>query len=192
MVSFTDSDASRVLAGEITVTWRLWKYAHVKAGRVYGLGTGSIEVEDVRAVRAAEVSDADARDVWLPDAASLIELASSHTGREVTPDTILYRVQFRYRPQPVERPRLSIPEIAQRLDRLDASSPVGPWTVAILRLIEENPGRVARKLAVELSLPTVYFKTNVRKLKALGLTVSLPVGYELSEVGQTYLDSLDD
>jgi hypothetical protein len=192
MVSFTDSDAARVVAGEITVTWRLWKYAHVKAGRVYGLGTGSIEVGEVKAVRVAEVSDADARDVGLPDAESLIERTSSHTGREVTPDTILYRVQFSYRPQPVERPRLSIPEIAQRLDRLDASSPVGPWTVAILRLIEENPGRVARKLAVELSLPTVYFKTNVRKLKALGLTVSLPVGYELSEVGQTYLDSLDD
>ncbi len=31
----------------------------------------------------------------------------------------------------------------------------------------------------------------MRKLKALGLTISLTVGYELSEVGQAYLDSLE-
>jgi hypothetical protein len=35
------------------------------------------------------------------------------------------------------------------------------------------------------------FKVNVRKLKALGLTLSLTVGYELSDLGQAYLDSLD-
>jgi hypothetical protein len=32
------------------------------------------------------------------------------------------------------------------------------------------------------------FTTDVRKLKNLGLTMSLPVGYELSPRGQAYLD----
>jgi hypothetical protein len=74
--------------------------------------------------------------------------------------------------------------------RGDAASASGPWTVAALRLIEENRGVVARVLAEEMELPKLDFKARVRKLKALGLTVSLPVGYELSELGQTYLDSL--
>jgi hypothetical protein len=73
---------------------------------------------------------------------------------------------------------------------MDATSPTGPWTLAALRLIEENRGVVARALAEEMELPRLEFKARVRRLKALGLTVSLPVGYELSELGQTYLDSL--
>jgi DNA-binding IclR family transcriptional regulator len=73
---------------------------------------------------------------------------------------------------------------------MDAASASGPWTLAALHLIEENRGVVARELAEELELPKLDFKARVRKLKALGLTVSLPVGYELSELGQRYLDSL--
>ena len=34
MVAFNAADHARVAAGEITVTWRLWKYAHVKQGNI--------------------------------------------------------------------------------------------------------------------------------------------------------------
>jgi hypothetical protein len=193
MVSFTSEDHGRVVAGEITVTWRLWKYPHVKAGKVYASGFGgAIAVEDVRAVPAADVSDDDAHAVGFADARSLIEFARSHTGRMVAPDTLLYRVQFHYEPQEPPKPAYSLQEIANRLNRLDEASPTGPWTLTALRMIEENPGVVARRLALEAGLPRDDFKANVRKLKALGLTLSLPVGYELTELGQTYLDSLDE
>jgi hypothetical protein len=192
MVSFTAEDHARVAAGEITVTWRLWKYPHVKPGKVYAAPFGgAIEVEDVRPVRAADVSDSDAHDVGLPDAESLIELARSHTGREINADTLLYRVQFRYAHQTPEKPRLPLDEVSRRLARLDAASKHGSWTLQILRLIEENPGVVARLIAVETAMPLADFKSNVRKLKALGLTISLERGYELSELGQTYLDTLE-
>jgi len=191
MVSFTSDDHARVASGEITVTWRLWQYPHVKAGKLYGsYFGGSIAVEDVRPVRVADVTDADARVVGLPDAESLVELARGHTGRQVTDDTLLYRVQFRYTPDAPEKPRLAIDEIARRLARLDAASRRGPWTLQTLRLIEENPAVVARLLAPETGLPLPDFKLNVRKLKALGLTISLERGYELSELGQTYVDSV--
>jgi hypothetical protein len=62
----------------------------------------------------------------------------------------------------------------------------------VLRLIEENPGVVARLLAPETGMPLPDFKLNVRKLKALGLTISLERGYELSELGQSYLDTFED
>jgi hypothetical protein len=191
MVSFNANDHTRVAAGEITVTWRLWKYAHVKAGKTYATGFyGAVEIEDVRAVRVADITDADAHEAGLPDAASLIELARSHTGRDVSEDTLLYRVRFHYTPNEPEKPRLALDEIERRLDRLDAASKYGPWTRQALRLIEGGPGVAARYLAPEVRQPLPDFKLNVRKLKALGLTLSLETGYELSELGQTYLDSL--
>jgi hypothetical protein len=190
MVAFTADDHARVASGEITVTWRLWKYAHVKSGKVYTTGFGgAVEIEDVRAVRAADVTDADAREVGLPTAAALIELARSHTGREVSDDTPLYRVQFHYTPHEPEKPKLSIEEIGKRLDRLDMASKFGPWTRQTLNLVEDQPGVAARYLAPEVGQPRDDFKLNVRKLKALGLTISLGTGYELSELGQAYLDS---
>jgi hypothetical protein len=193
MVSFTADDHARVASGEITVTWRLWKYAHVKAGKTYATGFGgAVEIEDVRAVRVADVTDVDAHEVGLPGAESLVELARSHTGREVTDDTLLYRVQFHYTLVEPEKLRLSLDEIERRLDRLDAASKFGPWTIATLRLLEESPGVAARYLAPEVGQPRDDFKVNVRKLKVLGLTISLGTGYELSELGQSYIDSLSD
>jgi hypothetical protein len=85
---------------------------------------------------------------------------------------------------------LSVEEIANRLARMDRLVSRGPWTLDTLRLIESSPGVVARRLASQLDWPTMDFKVHVRKLKALGLTQSLPVGYELSELGQEYLDSV--
>ncbi|HEX5369070.1 MAG TPA: hypothetical protein VFY10_06605 [Dehalococcoidia bacterium] len=193
MVSFNAYDYARVAAGQITVTWRLWKYAHVKAGNVYATGFGgAVSVDDVRRIKVRDVTDADAHEVGLPDAQALIELARSHTGAIVSPDTELYCVRFHYLDAAPEKPRLSLDEIGRRLERLDARSPAGPWTLATLRLIEDNPGVVSTALAAQFGRPRLEFKAEVRKLKALGLTISLVVGYELSELGQTYLDSLGD
>ncbi len=191
MLSFTAADHARVASGDLTVTWRLWKYPHVKAGKVYSTGFGHVFIEDVRQLSAALVTDADAAEAGLPDARALIDLARSHTGAEVDAETLLYCVRFHYLHEAPARPELSLDEIAARLQRLDRASPLGPWTVAVLRLIEANPTVVARLLAPELGWPTPEIKARVRKLKALGLTISLGVGYELSELGQRYLDSLD-
>ncbi len=192
---FTTEDHQRVANGEITVTWRLWKYAHVKAGKTYATNFrfgGAIAVEDVREVPAGEITDADAHEAGLPDAAALIEYARSHTGRAVSPDTILYRVQFHFESEAPPKPQYSLDEVSKRLARLDKASRTGPWTLQTLRLIEENPGVVSRELAPQVDMPRPDFKLNVRKLKNLGLTLSLPVGYELTELGQTYLDGIDD
>ena len=194
MLMFTSEDHERVANGDITVTWRLWKYAHVKAGKVYATNFpfgGSIVVEDVREVPAGEITDADALEVGQPDASSLIEYARSHTGREVSSETLLYRVRFHFDPLDPPKPEYSLDEVAKRLDRLDKASRTGPWTLSTLRLIEENPGVVSRELAPQMDMARADFKLNVRKLKALGLTLSLTVGYELTELGLSYLDSVD-
>jgi hypothetical protein len=78
-------------------------------------------------------------------------------------------------------------EIDQRLARLDRASSHGPWTMEVLEKIAANPGRRAPDLAAEFGRETLPFKVDVRKLKNLGLTFSLRIGYELSPRGEAYL-----
>ena len=89
-------------------------------------------------------------------------------------------------PEPAE-----ITEILARLDRLDAASPIGPWTRSTLRIIDTNPEVRAPELAEQLGRPTVEFKKDVRKLKERGLTESLAIGYRLSPRGEVVLDHED-
>jgi hypothetical protein len=65
--------------------------------------------------------------------------------------------------------------------------PTGPWTRRVLELIGERPGVRAGDLADTIGMERLSFKTDVRKLKALGLTESLEVGYRLSPRGQAWL-----
>jgi hypothetical protein len=75
-----------------------------------------------------------------------------------------------------------------RLDRLDRASSHGAWTRAYLATIAEKPGVRAPDLAASYGRETAPFKIDVRKLKNLGLTHSLAVGYELSPRGRAYLE----
>jgi hypothetical protein len=80
--------------------------------------------------------------------------------------------------------------VLRRLRRLDAASRHGPWTRAVLELISDHPGRRAPDLAASRGRETRPFKADVRKLKELGLTESLAVGYQLSPRGQAVLAHL--
>ena len=57
-----------------------------------------------------------------------------------------------------------------------------------MRAIAAAPGLRAGDLAAGLGRERLPFKADVRKLKALGLTESLEVGYRLSPRGRAYLD----
>jgi hypothetical protein len=57
----------------------------------------------------------------------------------------------------------------------------------VLDLIASRPGVRAPDLAASMARETLPFKRDVRKLKELGLTVSLKIGYRLSPRGQAYL-----
>lgn len=77
-----------------------------------------------------------------------------------------------------------------RLDRFDRASSRGPWTRETLAIIGANPARRAADLAAALGRETAPFKRDVRKLKELGLTESLEIGYRLSPRGVALLESL--
>ena len=61
----------------------------------------------------------------------------------------------------------------------------------MLGLLAANPRVRAQDLADSVGRDKASFKTDVRKLKALGLTISHSPGYELSPRGRALLDALD-
>ena len=66
----------------------------------------------------------------------------------------------------------------------------GPWTREHLELIEARPGELAETIAASIGREKKPFKSDIRRLKELGLTESLPVGYRLSPRGRAVLRAL--
>jgi hypothetical protein len=80
-----------------------------------------------------------------------------------------------------------VTDITKKLDRMDAGSKVGPWTRRTLQLISEQPGVVSTVLARQMGVERYAYKALVYKLKRLGLTYSLEVGYSITPRGRAYL-----
>lgn len=57
----------------------------------------------------------------------------------------------------------------------------------LLRVVAAHPRVPASRLAAKVGRPAPGFKADLRKLKALGLTISHEVGYEVSPRGRAYL-----
>lgn len=179
-----------ILDGSVTVLFRRWRRPQVIAGRTYRTAAGRLVVDAVDVVDPAMLTDEEARPAGYAAAA---ELRAALRGDPADP---VYRLRLRPAAGPDPRDVLSAAddldpdaadEIRRRLDRLDRASSHGPWTAATLDAIAANPGRRAGDLAAAAGRELRSFKTEVRKLKALGLTISLEVGYRLSPRGRAYL-----
>jgi hypothetical protein len=175
--------------GSITVTFRRWARAQVVAGRRYRTGEGLVEMDAVDIVDEVAIPEADVRAAGYETADAL---RGDLRGDPVRP---VYRLRFHRVDE--EDPRAVLAESAalddvqraeldRRLARLDRASAGGPWTAATLAIIAARPGVRAGDLAAELGREMLPFKRDVRKLKELGLTISLLVGYELSPRGEVY------
>lgn len=176
--------------GTITLAFRRWRRAQVVAGHHYRTGLGMVCAEAVDQVAIAEITEAQARAAGYPDVAALL---GDLRGDPALP---LYRIGFRRLDQPDPRDELAATatltdaeaaSIGARLARMDAASKRGPWTAAILAQIAEKPAVSSVFLAEAMGWERPEFKVHVRRLKALGLTISLDVGYRLSPRGQAYL-----
>jgi len=176
--------------GTITVALRRWRRPQVVTGRTYRTGAGLVEVTAADPVSAEDLTPADARAAGFESVAAL--LAHLHGPA----DGHLYLLHFRRVAGPDPRAALAaddrlddagVAAIDLRLARLDHASTRGPWTAAALRAIADHPGVRAADLAAALGRDVPSFKADVRKLKALGLTESLEVGYRLSPRGGAYL-----
>jgi len=176
--------------GEVTLTFRRWKRPQVVAGRTYRTAAGRIAVDAVDTVDPARITQADARRAGF---ASRAELLAALRGDADLPT---YRIRFHGADGPDPRSVLAsaavlsadeVADIGQRLARLDRASSHGRWTADVLQTIAARPGVRAADLAASFGRETQPFKLDVRKLKNLGLTLSLEVGYRLSPRGEAYL-----
>lgn len=179
-----------IAAGSVTITFRRWKRRQVVAGHRYRTGGGIVEVESVDVVDPSSITDAAAIAAGYESAATLVD------DLRPDPELPLYRVVFHVVAEPDPRRELAvtdeltaadIAEIDRRLARLDAASAHGPWTHNVLAVIAASPDVRAPDLAAALGRETQPFKRDVRKLKNLGLTLSMQVGYRLSPRGVAYL-----
>ncbi|MDX1394910.1 MAG: hypothetical protein R3195_10975 [Gemmatimonadota bacterium] len=183
------ADLDGIAEGRIDLAFRRMRRPTVKSGGTLTTVVGVLAVEAVDRVEPEEVSEEDARRAGFESRATLLDMLSGREGD-------LYRIRLRWagedpRVQLRERGDLSNSdreEIRRRLARCDGSSRHGPWTERTLSLIGERPATLAATLAAEEGWETAWFKRNVRKLKALGLTESLEVGYRLSPRGNAFLE----
>jgi hypothetical protein len=182
-----------IARGEVTVTFRRWKRRQALPGRRYRTAGGMIEVDAVDVIDVSAITEADAVAGAYPSRAALV------ADLRGTPDLPLYRIRFHTVDEPDPRAVLAatgaltpaeVEELTRRLDRLDRASTHGAWTMATLRLIERRPAVRAGDLADDLGRERLPFKADVRKLKNLGLTLSLDVGYRLSPRGEAYLQAV--
>ena len=176
--------------GSITLTFRRWRQVQVVAGRTYRTAAGRLTVEAVDVVEPAGITNAQAHRAGYRSADAL------RADLRGDPDQPVYRVRFRAADGPDPRDVLAAratmeaaeaAELDRRLERLDRASSWGPWTADTLALIAARPGVRAPDLAASVGRETAPFKLDVRKLKALGLTTSRRIGYELSPRGRAYL-----
>ena len=77
------------------------------------------------------------------------------------------------------------------LKTLDQSSGHGAWTATTLRLIDKYPARRAPDLAASQRRDPLVFTRDVLRLKQLGLTENLEVGYRLSPRGRAILAEIN-
>lgn len=180
------SDLRGIAAGEITLAFRRWRRPTVKSGGTLRTSIGVLAIDDVQAVDEEAITDA------LAEAAGYVSREALLAELSKVPAATTYCVRLRLAgPDPRvalrERAEVTPAElevIRERLDRLDRFSSAGPWTRTTLDAIERHPGRLAVELAASLGVEKAWFKLQVRKLKELGLTESLEVGYRLSPRGR--------
>ena len=81
-----------VLAGDITLSVRLWRRPQVKEGGRYRVGLGEIEVDAIELVPFRAITREDIRRAGEPDRETLRRRAA-HAG-PIDEDTLVYRIEF--------------------------------------------------------------------------------------------------
>jgi hypothetical protein len=178
-------------AGQVDLAFRRWERPRVRVGTRLRTAVGVVLVTSLDEV-PPPVDDEEARRSGA-DSAAAVRRQLDFRG-----DGRTYRIGLRYvgadpRVALRQNDAMDEEEVAEligRLDRLDRLSPRGSWTRETLALIEANPATRAADLATLLGRDRLHFKRDVRKLKELGLTESLAVGYRLSPRGQRVLSRL--
>lgn len=191
--------AQQIRAGTVTAAYRRWDAPRVRAGGTQLTPAGLVRFTRVTRVGDVDkISDRAARAAGMKDAAALRRALAPRPDRKRTErgsrgGKNVYRINLEWAG---EDPRLALraqlpdeqacAEIARRTAVIDRRLGAD-WTRETLEWIEGNPQVVSKRLAEQRGVELAPMKADIRKLKALGLTISHDVGYELSPRGRAYL-----
>lgn len=179
----------KIKSGDVTLAFRYWRKPTVKAGGTLRTPAGVLGIEEVATCDTRDITQGDSRRAGFESRDDL--LGSLDLSRGGT----LHRIRFRFvgadprvalgvrPPTPSE-----LRDIEDAMARMDAGS---PWTRRVLALIAGTEGISAARLAEATGTEKDALKRNIRKLKDLGLTESLPRGYRISPRGRAVLAHLD-
>ncbi|WP_309083781.1 ASCH domain-containing protein [Chelativorans sp.] len=180
-----------IARGEITLAFRRWKKPTVTPGTALRTALGELSIRAVSLVEEASLTEEDARRAGFASLPELKEGLRRDDGRA------LYRIEFcglepdrrtMLREEPLDSKEAA--SLAAKLARWDKAGGEDGYHRRVLELIAAEPGIPAGRLAGKLGVEKLKFKRDVRKLKELGLTESLKVGYRISPRGKGLLDML--
>jgi hypothetical protein len=184
-----------LVSGAVTITFRRWDKPHVRVGGRYRCHPiGVLEVDRVDRIAVRAITEKDAKRSGFDSRAELVEYIRSARDEALSDESELYRIELHHggdgdRVELALETHLGpadIEAITKKLARMDADE---PWTDRTMAIIDRHPRVAASQLAAKLGRETLPFKTDVRKLKKLGLTQSFEVGYEISPRGRVYLEA---
>lgn len=174
--------------GTVTLAFRRWRRPSVRPRGTLLTPVGELYIGSVSTVKLDQISASDARRAGYETREALLAELKIRTEGEI------YRIELGpLRPDPRialrESPatEVEVEQLLKRLRRLDARA---PWTLRTLEILGSHPGVRAGDLCGLVGQGKERFKLNVRKLKNLGLTESLAVGYRLSPRGAALRDRL--
>lgn len=174
---------ARIREGTVTQAFRVWRRPTVKTGGTLHTSVGVLAIDSVDRVEVDALTPGDAEAAGVEDLGVLQTALAGRSGD-------VYRIRLHHLgPDPRAALRASAPtgaqleELLATLRSIDSRSRSGPWTREFITPVADAPAVRAGDLAPLVGIPLAPFKARVRKLKALGLTESLEVGYRLSARG---------
>ena len=187
---FRSASLDKIARNEVTLAFRRWKRPTVKAGGRVRTASGVVRIGAISTVDASALSQSDAIAAGFASLAALKQMLGPDGG------TPVYRIELKGL-EADERVTLrgeallsddDWHALTARFARWDKTAP--GYFPSILQAIAAHPEVRAATLAANAGVETLKFKQDVRKLKELGLTESLEVGYRLSPRGEAVLEKL--
>lgn len=188
---FKSKILKKIADGEVTIAFRKWNRPSVKTNGTLKTSVGLLKIMSVEKVLLSHVTQSEIEKAGYTCMTQLeAELNMKKEGQ-------IYCISFQLTgPDPRielrETTDLSANELdvlIQKLEKWNSNeqAPIKNWVYRIFLFLYDEPGGFARHYAAKLNVEKEWLKTNMRKLKNLGLTISEGRGYTLSKRGVTVL-----
>lgn len=170
---------SKIEKGEVSIAFRQWKKLSITEGKTLKTSVGLILFKKITVVKLDALTKSDAIKAGLDSLEALV--------KDLSGEGTIYKITFSLT-GPDPRLKLREEKSFSADDKEALLKKLKPtWVLPVLTYLSKNEGTPSKVMADELGYEQMKLKLNVRKLKNLGLTISLGTGYKLSPRGKVVL-----